>query len=102
MIEICARHPNAANQTFLISDKTDLSTYSLLRLLGTSIGEPAVLFKFPIVMLALIAKLFGMDPKTQRIMSTLQVDISHTCSQLGWEPPFSVEHGLKKLSEKVK
>jgi len=102
MIAICARHPKAANQTFLISDKTDLSTYSLLRLLGASIGKPAVLFKFPVVMLALIAKLFSIETKAQRIIGTLQVDISHTCSQLGWEPPFSVEHGLEKLKEKVK
>jgi nucleoside-diphosphate-sugar epimerase len=35
-------------------------------------------------------------------MGTLQVDISHTCSHLGWEPPFSVEQGLKKLKQEVK
>jgi nucleoside-diphosphate-sugar epimerase len=102
MIAICVRHPKAANQTFLISDKADLSTYSLLRLLGTSIGKPAVLFKIPVVILDLMAKVFGMEAKAQRIIGTLQVDISHTCSQLDWEPPFSVEHGLKKLREKVK
>ncbi|MDC3200251.1 SDR family oxidoreductase [Porticoccaceae bacterium] len=102
MIVTCVRHPMAANQTFLVSDKADLSTYSLLSVLGTSIGKPAVLFKFPIVMLAFIAKFLGMETNAQRIMGTLQVDISHTCSQLGWEPPFSVEYGLKKLSEKVK
>lgn len=102
MIAICVRHPKAANQTFLISDKADLSTYSLLRLLGTSIDKPAVLFKIPVVILDLMAKVFGMEAKAQRIIGTLQVDISHTCSQLDWEPPFSVEYGLKKLREKVK
>ena len=102
MIAICVRHPKAANQTFLISDKDDLSTSNLLRLLGASIGKPAVLFEFPVVILKLIAKLFFVKAKAQRIMGTLQVDISHTCSHLDWEPPFSVEQGMKKLKQKNK
>ena len=102
MIAICVRHPKAANQTFLISDKDDLSTSNLLRLLGASIGKPAVLFEFPVVILNLIAKLFFVKAKAQRIMGTLQVDISHTCSHLDWEPPFSVEQGMKKLKQKNK
>ena len=102
MIVHCVGHPKAANHTFLISDKTDLSTYSLLRLLGASIGKPAILFTLPVMILDLIAKLFRVEAKVQRIMGTLQVDISHTCSHLGWEPPFSVEQGLKKLKQEVK
>jgi nucleoside-diphosphate-sugar epimerase len=98
MIAVCTQHPKAANQTFLISDKNDLSTYSLLRLLGTSIGKPAVLFKFPIAILALISKLLSMEAKVQRITGTLQVDISHTCTELGWEPPLSVAQGMKRLN----
>jgi len=101
MILVCLRHPKAANQTFLISDNADLSTASLLKLLGTSIGKPAVLFKFPIAMLALTSRLLRFEAKTQRIMGTLQVDISHTCKQLEWEPPFSVEYGMNQLNDKV-
>ena len=102
MIAACVRHPKAANQTFLISDRDDLSTSTLLRLLGASIGRPAVLFKCPVVILNLIAKLFFVKAKAQRIIGTLQVDISHTCSHLDWEPPFSVEQGMKKLKQKNK
>ena len=50
----------------------------------------------------LMAKVFGMEAKAQRIIGTLQVDISHTCSHLDWEPPFSVEQGMKKLKQKNK
>ncbi len=102
MIAACVRHPKAANQTFLISDKDDLSTSNLLRLLGASIGRPAVLFKCPVVILNLIAKLFFLKAKAQRILGTLQVDISHTCIHLDWEPPLSVEQGMKKLKKKNK
>ena len=97
LIDVCTRHPNAANQTFLVSDKADLSTCSLLRLLGASIGKSAILLKFPTALLIVIARLFGKEAETQRILGTLQVDISHTCSELDWEPPFTVEYGFKKL-----
>jgi nucleoside-diphosphate-sugar epimerase len=102
MIMVCIQHPKAANQTFLISDKTDLSTYSLLRLLGASIGKPAILFRFPVSILTLISKSLSMGAKVQRITGTLQVDISHTCAELDWEPPFTVEQGLERLNEDVK
>ena len=102
MIAVCVWHPKAANQTFLISDKDDLSTFHLLRLLGSSIDKPAVLFKFPVAILNLLAKLFFLKAKAERIMGTLQVNISHTCNHLDWEPPFSVEQGMKKLKKKKK
>ena len=101
MLSVCVRHPKAANQIFLISDRADLSTCSLLRLLGMAIGKPAVLFKFPVLILELMAKGFGMEGRLQRIIGTLQVDISTTCSQLDWEPPFSVEDGLRKIGEEM-
>lgn len=102
MIMVCVQHPKAANNTFLISDKTDLSTYSLLRLLGASIGKPAILFRFPVSILTLISKLLRMEAKVQRITGTLQVDISHTCAELDWEPPFTVAQGLERLNKDVK
>ena len=102
MISSCMIHPRAANQTFLISDDTDLSTYDLLTLLGYSIGKPAILFKLPISILKLIGKIFGLENKVQRLIGTLQVDISDTCSQIDWQPPFSVEQSFGKLNEEVK
>ena len=98
--KLCALHPKAANQTFLISDKHDLSTSELILLLGHSINKPVILFKVPIFLLLLIAKIFRIDNKIGKIVGTLQVDISYTCNHLGWEPPFSVEDGFKKISTK--
>ena len=99
LIATCVTHPGAANQTFLISDNSDLSTCSLLTLLGHSIGKPAILFKIPRCLLKLIGKLFNIESRMQRLICTLQVDISYTCSQVDWTPPFSVEQGLRKLKK---
>lgn len=100
LIETCLHHPNAVDQTFLVSDDSDISTADLLRLLGSSIGKPARLLRCPESILCFFAKLFGMEFKLQRITGTLQLDISHTCNQLEWSPPFSMVDGLKKLKDK--
>lgn len=97
LVERCIYHPNAVNQTFLVSDNSDISTAELLKLLGVAIGKPALLFKIPEPILSILAKFFGMSPKLQRLTGTLQVDITHTRHQLEWDPPVSLEDGLKKL-----
>jgi nucleoside-diphosphate-sugar epimerase len=101
LIVTCIHHRNAKNKTFLVSDNEDVSTSDLLRKVGKSIDKPAVLFRFPVVLLTLMAKVCGMETTAQRVLGTLQVDISETCKALDWVPPFSIDYGLKKLSEKT-
>ena len=93
----CISHPKAANETFLISDNHDLSTSSLLTLLGSSIGKPVILFKLPIPIIKLFARVFNLQSRVDRLLGNLEVDISHTCNLMDWEPPLSVEQGFKKL-----
>lgn len=89
-------HPAAANQTFLVSDGEDLSTADLLRRLGAAMGKPTRLFNIPPALLGATAALIGKRAVAQRLLGNLQVDISHTCSALGWKPPISVDEGLRR------
>lgn len=93
----CCYHANAKNKTFLVSDNSDVSTAELLRKVGDSIGRPARLFHFPGILLLLIAKVFRKGDMVQRVLGTLQVDISQTCRDLDWQPPQELEDGLKEL-----
>ena len=45
---VCATHPAAAGQTYLVSDGEDISTPDLLRRLGAAMGHPARLFPCPL------------------------------------------------------
>jgi nucleoside-diphosphate-sugar epimerase len=87
LIECCIAHPKAANQTFLASDGVDLSTPDLLRSLGDSLGKPARLFPVPPWVLRLVAGALGQGGRAQRLLGSLQVDISKNESLLGWRPP---------------
>ncbi|SFU69079.1 Nucleoside-diphosphate-sugar epimerase [Nitrosomonas eutropha] len=99
LIYTCVDHPNAANQVFLVSDGEDLSTADLLQRLGRALDKKARLLAVPVWLLHLAARLLGKSAVAQRLLSSLQVDISKTRTLLGWQPPLSVDEGLEKLVE---
>lgn len=95
----CIDHPAAANQVFLAGDGVDLSTTELLRGVGKAMGKPARLIPVPAGMLQLGATLLGKKAMAQRLLGSLQVDISKTCELLDWKPPYTVEEGLRRCFE---
>ena len=92
----CITHPQAANQTFLVSDGQDLSTTELVRGMAQAAGVPARLLPVPVWALQAGASLLGKGDAVQRLCGNLQVDISKARSLLGWVPPVSVEEGLRR------
>lgn len=99
LIVRCIDHPAAANQVFLAGDGADLSTSELLRGVGRAMGKPARLIPVPAGMLQLGATLLGKKAMAQRLLGSLQVDISKTCELLDWKPPYTVEEGLRRCFE---
>lgn len=96
LIITCLDHPAAANQTFLVADGEDLSTTELLRRMGEALGSPAWLIPVPISLLEAGAALLGRRDMAQRLCGSLQVDILKTRDLLGWNPPISVDEGLRR------
>ena len=95
-IVTCIAHPQAANQTFLVSDGQDLSTTELVRGMAQAAGVPARLLPVPVWALQAGASLLGKGDVVQRLCGNLQVDISKARNLLGWVPPVSVEEGLRR------
>lgn len=94
LIITCIEHPAAAGQTFLVSDGEDLSTPDLIRKLAYAMERPARLLPVPPALLRLGGKMTGKTAEVDRLIGSLQVDISHTCDTLGWRPPVSVDDAL--------
>ena len=95
-IVTCITHPQAANQTYLVSDGQDLSTTELVRGMAQAAGVPARLLPLPVWALQAGASLLGKGDAVQRLCGNLQVDISKARNLLGWVPPISVEEGLRR------
>jgi nucleoside-diphosphate-sugar epimerase len=96
-IVTCITHPQAANQTFLVSDGKDLSTTELVRGMAQAAGVPARLLPVPVWALEAAATLVGKGDTVQRLCGNLQVDISKARTLLGWVPSVSVEEGLRRV-----
>jgi UDP-glucose 4-epimerase len=94
----CTYHPAAADQTFMVSDGEDLSTADFLRRLGQAMGKPARLLPVPVYLLRFGAGLIGKGNEAQRLLGSLQVDISKTRELLDWTPPISVDEGLRRAA----
>lgn len=96
LIVTCIAHPNAGNQIFLVSDGEDVSTTQLLKRVAIAMDKPARLIPVPAVLLRFAASLLGKRAMAQRLLGSLQVDISKTREVLGWNPPVSLDEGLQR------
>jgi nucleoside-diphosphate-sugar epimerase len=92
----CTTHPEAANQTFLISDGQDLSTTELVRAMARAAGVPARLLPVPVWVLELAGRLVGKGDAVQRLCGNLQIDSSKARKILGWNPKVSFQEGLRR------
>jgi len=99
LILTCLTHPAAANKTFLVSDDEDVSTTELLRRMGQAMNRPARLIPVPAFLLEQAAGLVGKRDMAQRLCGSLQVDIQKTRQLLGWNPPLTLDQGLKRAAE---
>ncbi len=95
-IVTCLKHPAAANETFLVSDNEDLSTPDLIRRMARAMNRPARLLPVPKSVLMAAATMLGKREIAQRLCGSLQVDISKSRTLLGWNPPVSVDEGLRR------
>ena len=98
-ITTCITHPEAANQTFLVSDGEDLSVTQLLRRLASAMDIPSRLIPVPSTWLQLGLSIVGKKSIANRLCGSLQVDITKAKTLLGWSPILSVDAGLNKTAK---
>ena len=87
---LCASHPAAAGQTYLVSDGEDVSTPDLLRQLGAAMGHPARLFPCPPGLLKLAGHVVGKSAQIERLLGSLRVDSGKIRRELDWAPPYTL------------
>lgn len=102
LIITCVNHPKAKNQIFLASDGQDLSTPELLHGIAKAMGRDIKLFPLPPPLLSLGAAVIGKKDQANRLLASLQLDISKTRDVLDWSPVINVEEGLRRCFDKNK
>lgn len=99
VLMLCATHPAAAGQTYLVSDGEDVSTPDLLRQLGAAMGHPARLFSCSPALLKLAGRLTGKADQIERLLGSLRVDSGKIRRELDWIPPHTLRQGLQATAE---
>lgn len=96
---LCATHPAAAGQTYLVSDGEDVSTPQLVRAIARAMRRPARVFPFPLSVMRFAAALLGKSPVVDRLTQSLEIDSSKIRNELGWQPPYSMQQGLQETAD---
>lgn len=94
LLVTCLSHPQAANQTFLVSDGDDLSVAALTEHLSQLLASRSWLLPIPPSCLRAALRMAGRSAVAQRLCGELRVDIGKTHSLLGWQPPMAVKEAL--------
>jgi len=96
---VCATHPSAAGQTYLVSDGEAVSTAALVDKITRVLGRSNRSFYFPPGLLRAVAALSGRSHQVEKLFGSLLVSDSKIRSELGWAPPYSLEQGLRATAD---
>lgn len=96
---VCAQHPAAGGNTYLVSDGTPVSTHTLLRGLARALHVQPRVFPFPPFLLQWIGNMTGYNAEFERLLSSLRVDSGNAYRDLGWQPPFTLRQGLQSTAD---
>ncbi|MCG3864923.1 MULTISPECIES: SDR family oxidoreductase [unclassified Photobacterium] len=99
LIVTCIDHPKAANQVFLVSDDNDVSTSEMVQQMAKALGKSQWQLPIPIACYRLAGRVVGKEDVINRLLGSLQVDITHTKDTLGWKPPQTLEDGFKQTAD---
>jgi len=97
-IALCAHHPAARNQLYLIADGHDVSTADFIRHMARALGRPARLLNLPLTLLRVLASLAGRADAVDKLTVPLQIDCGKARAQLGWIAPYTLDQGLQQAA----
>lgn len=97
-IATCIAHPRAANRTFNVADREDVSTPELLRKMAAALGKRSRLVAVPPRLVGAAAMLAGRGADWARLAGDLAIDTSAIRETLGFVAPQTLDAGLAEVA----
>jgi nucleoside-diphosphate-sugar epimerase len=91
----CLQRPEVPAGIFHLSDGAPVSTPDLVRAIARARHRPARLLPVPTRLLALAAAAAGKRAQFARLQGSLEVSNRHFCRSFDWQPPYTLEQGLR-------
>ncbi|RPA38328.1 NAD-dependent epimerase/dehydratase family protein [Shewanella frigidimarina] len=98
----CAKHPNAAGNTFLASDGETVSTKEFTNEIANGLKKSIFQLPIPVSLMRIAAKYLGKSALIEQLVGDLEVDSSNLQAVLGWQPPYTMEQVMSYLNESIK
>lgn len=92
----CIDHPQAANETFLISDGIELSTAKIVKYLAKGLNRKPKLLPVPLFLIKFSTILLGIKGIYEQIFCSLTIDSSKARNKLQWQPLISPDEAIRK------
>ncbi len=94
-------HPQAANETFLLSDGEDLSTTELIQKLAHAQGKNARLIPIPVKLMRFASVIAGKKDVADRLFGSLQINSDKATQLMNWKPAIDMDGQLRKMSGNI-
>ncbi|MFY9259947.1 MAG: SDR family oxidoreductase [Gallionella sp.] len=98
-LRVCATHPDAAGQTYLVSDGEAISTAQLVANIATALGCRNPAFYFPVGLLRRIGGALGRTAAIDRLFGSLRINDQKIRNELAWQPPYTMAQGLCETAD---
>ena len=92
-------HPAAAGQTYLVADNEGISTPELIRAIAAAMHRPARLLPLPPPLLRFAGAITDKSAAVSRLLGSLQIDSNKIRRELGWQPRYTLNEGLRQTAE---
>lgn len=97
---LCSEHPRASGKVYLVSDGQPISTPVLIRKISNLIQVRAFLFPFPVFLIKFLAYFFFHSNKCNKLINSLRINSSTIKRDLKWNPPYTLDQGLKETLDR--
>lgn len=95
----CVESPKAANQIFLASDKENITTSELIKLISKLIKKKIILLPIPSQILKKCLHAVGKGRLSDQLINNLEILPGNTKSLLEWDPPYTMLEQLESTIE---
>ncbi|MEZ9235308.1 NAD-dependent epimerase/dehydratase family protein [Shewanella sp. 10N.286.52.A9] len=99
LLVTCAKHPNAANHTFLASESETVSISVFTNAIAKGLGTSLIQLPVPVSLMRLAGKMLGKAEMVDQLVGNLEVDSSNLKEVLDWTPPYTMEESMAFLKQ---
>jgi UDP-glucose 4-epimerase len=97
ILAACTKELNGVT-VLLVNDQESISTSQLLRKLSEYLGKPTRLLPFPSAVLSGGLALIGKKAEADRLLDSLEVEVSSDPPGYEWIPPYSTDEALERTA----